>query len=112
MSKSQAVSSDMEPSPDLSSPLPDLSSPSAGPRHKDAGFFQMVPAAASSPESLIEDMSTVDTYTSNAAEVTKQTEMETPAEGQVIECDQPVNLEPETTEDPEVCIRLDVSNIF
>ncbi|TNM86075.1 hypothetical protein fugu_008346 [Takifugu bimaculatus] len=101
MSMSQAVSPDMEPSPDLSSPPADLSSPPAGPPHKDAGSCQVAPAAASSPESLIEDMSTVDTCISNAAEVTKQTEIETPAEGQVIECDQPVNLEPETTEDPE-----------
>lgn len=101
MSMSQAVSSDMEPSPDLSSPP-------AGPPHKDAGSTQVVPATASSPESLIEDMSTVDTCTSNAAEVTKQTKMEIHAEGQVIECDQPVNLEPETTEDPEVCMRWDV----
>ncbi|TWW59367.1 Protein Noxp20 [Takifugu flavidus] len=104
MSMSQAVSPDMEPSPDLSSPPADLSSPPAGPPHKDAGSCQVAPAAASSPESLIEDMSTVDTCISNAAEVTKQTEIETPAEGQVIECDQPVNLEPETTEDPEVCM--------
>lgn len=95
---SQAVPPDMEPSPDLSSPPADLSSP-------PAGSGQVVPATASSPESLIEDVSTVDTCTSNAAEVTKQTEMETHAEGQVIECDQPVNLEPETTEDPEVCMR-------
>uniref|UniRef100_H2T5C9 Family with sequence similarity 114 member A1 n=1 Tax=Takifugu rubripes TaxID=31033 RepID=H2T5C9_TAKRU len=102
MSMSQAVSPDMEPSPDLSSPPADLSSPPAGPPHKDAGSCQVAPAAASSPESLIEDMSTVDTCISNAAEVTKQTEIETPAEGQVIECDQPVNLEPETTEDPEI----------
>lgn len=102
---SQAVSPDMEPSPDLSSPPADFSSPPAGPLHEDAGSSQVVPLAASSPESLIEDTSTVDTYASNAPEVTKQTEIETPAEGQVIECDQPVNLEPETTEDPEVCMR-------
>lgn len=105
MSMSQAVTPDTEPSPHHSSQPADLSSPPAGPPHNDAGSCQVVPATTSSSESLVEDPSTVDTCTSNAAEVTKQTERETPAEDQVIECDQPVNLEPETTEDPEVCMR-------
>lgn len=92
---SQAVSPDLEPSPDLSSPP-------TGPLQREAGSCQDVPAAlgpASSPEGLIHheasgEMSTVDTH---------QTEVETPAERQAVECDQPVSLDPETTEDVEVC---------
>lgn len=104
ISMSQAVSPDLEPSPDLTSPP-------TGPLQQDADSCQDVPAAlgsASSPETLIHhestgEMSTVDTCPGETAEATNQTEMETPAEHQAVECDQPVSLDPERTEDVEVC---------
>lgn len=104
---SQAVSPDLEPSPDLTSPPPD-------PPHKDPGCCQDVPASlapASSPEGLIhQELSTVDACTGETGQVVNQTELETPAERQVVECDQPVSLEPESTEDVEVCMRWDLSS--
>lgn len=103
ISMSQAVSPDLEPPPDLSSPP-------TGPLQQDTDSCQDVPAtfgSASSPESLIHhesagDMSTVDTCPGETAEVTNETEMETPAERRVVECDQPVSLDPERTEEVEV----------
>lgn len=104
ISMSQAVSPDLEPSPDLTSAP-------TGPLQQDADFCQDVSAtleSTPSPESLIHhestgEMATVDTCAGETAEVTNQTEMEIPTERQVIECDQPVSLDPENTEDVEVC---------
>lgn len=101
ISMSQAESPDLEPSADLSSPP-------AGPIQQGPDSSQDVPAMSASPESLIchessGDMSTVDTCTGETAEATSQSEIKTPAELQVIECDQPVSLDPENAEHAEVC---------
>lgn len=104
VSMSQAVSPDPEPSPDLTSAP-------AGPLQQDTDSCQDIPAlleSASSPLSLIHhestgEMSTGDTCTGETAEATNQTEMEAGAERQLTECDQPVSLDPESTEDVEVC---------
>lgn len=104
ISMSRAASPDLEPSPDLTSPP-------TGPLQQDTDSCQDVPAtlgSASSPESLIHhestgETSTVDTCTGETAEATNWTETESPAEGRVIECDQPVSLDPESTADVEVC---------
>lgn len=104
ISMSQAVSPDLEPSPDLISAL-------TGPLQQETDSCEDIPAtpgSASSPESLVHhestgDVPSVDSCIGETAEVTNQTEMETPAEDQLIECDQPVSLDPEITEDVEVC---------
>lgn len=100
ISMSQAVSPDLEPSPDLTSPP-------TGPLQQETDSCQDVPATLETPESPIPpestgEASTVDTCTGGTAEATHQTEMETPAELQEVDCDQPVSLDPESTEDVEV----------
>lgn len=95
---SQAVTPDLEPSSDLSSPPAD-------PSHQDTGSCPDAPAPASCPDSPVVETSTVDTCSGETAEVADHTETETSAERQVTECDQPVNLDPENPEDLEVCMR-------
>lgn len=102
-------------------PSAENTSPPAHPHHSDPDSSQDVPAALSLPsapqqpslitESLNLPQSTEETTTEDTTAPTKasggQTDQEEPAaEAPVIECDQPVSLEPDTDaaeEDVEVC---------
>lgn len=99
-------------------PLSDATSPPDHPPHTEPASCQDVPAVSAppsaplqpplTPESLVSPQSTQETTTEDpATEETSQgpnDQPEPPAEPQVVECDQPVSLEPEATEDNvEVC---------
>ncbi|KAM9363688.1 protein NOXP20 [Symphorus nematophorus] len=99
---SQAAPTDADPSADIITP-PATQSPLDDP---DSG--QDVPAAPLQPplipESLVLPQSTEETTTEDTTIVAETSEGRTdqpepPAEGQVIECDQPVSLEPEAAEE-------------
>lgn len=105
---SQAAPSDADPSADTTPPP-------AQPAHTDPSSCQDVPAALAPPSAPLQPplipesflQSTEKTTTEDATKTdTSEGLMEPAAEGQVIECDQPVSLEPDTEaaeEDVEVC---------
>lgn len=104
---SQAVAPDLEPSPDLPTPPSDPPSPPADPPHKDADPCRdalVTSASASPPESPVSHEPTRETVTADAC-AGGAGDAEAPAELQAIECDQPVSLEPDNTEEEEVCWR-------
>lgn len=99
-------------------PLSDITSPPDHPPHTDPASCQDVPAVSAPPsaplqpplipESLVSPQPTQEmTIEDPTTEETSQgpsDQLEPPAEPQVVECDQPVSLEPEATEDNvEVC---------
>lgn len=102
---SQAAPSDTDPSTDIT-PTP------AQPSHADPGSCQDVPAALATPtappqpplipESFALPQSTEEMTTEDPAAETSEgptDQLEPPTEGQLIECDQPVSLEPEAAEE-------------
>lgn len=107
---SQAAPSDTDPSADITPPP-------TQPPHTDPGSCQDVPAAPAPPtaalqpplipESFALPRSTEEMTTEHPAAETSEgptDQPQPPAEGQLIECDQPVSLEPEAAEeDVEVC---------
>ncbi|XP_076585513.1 protein NOXP20 isoform X2 [Chaetodon auriga] len=102
---SQAAPSDTDPSADITPPP-------TQPPHTDHGSCQDVPAALAPPaappqpplipESFALPQSTEEMTTEDPAAKTSEGPMdqpEPPTEGQLIECDQPVSLEPEAAEE-------------
>ncbi len=106
---SQAAPSDAEPSADITAP------PTHSP-HTDPDPCQDVPAAFAQPSAPLQPplipesvlpQSTAETTSEDGTKETSEgptDQPEPPAEGQLIECDQPVSLEPEASEEEsEVC---------
>lgn len=105
---SQAAPTDADPSADITSPP-------TQPPHTDPGS-QDVPAALAPPSApvqpplipesfVLRQETTIMDTTIGGTSDSPTDQPEPPAEHQVIECDQPVSLEPEAgEEDVEVCI--------
>ena len=100
---SQTAPSDADPSADIITP-PTTQSPLDDPDSPDVPLQPpLIPENLVLPQAT-EEMTTEDTAVVPETSEGRTDQPEPPAEGQVIECDQPVSLEPEAAEeDLEVC---------